>query len=201
MSTSERVHQKLKRLPKGLPLTLESFKECGSSTSVRKAVSRLNKRGELVRMTKGVYARPKPIRHLKNPSLPSPESVATVIAKQTREKLAPHGADLARELGLSTHVPMQTAIYTTGRTRKVPVGDSTIAFQKAPTYLIDQQHTEAGRVLLALHYLGPRHVTDETLDRLRKRISVEAFKGVDKQRLPRWMRQVVDMLESPRHAG
>ncbi|MEX2501958.1 MAG: DUF6088 family protein [Trueperaceae bacterium] len=200
MNTSERVQATVRRLPRGKPLTLETFKRCGSSTSVRQAVSRLAKRGELVRVIKGVYARPKPVRHLRSAALLAPESVAKVIAKQNGEMLAPHGADLARKLGLSTHVTMQTAFYTTGRTRKVPVGKGAIAFQHAPAYLIEQQHTPAGQALLALHHLGPRRVTGEVLGRVCERISCEEFKHVNKDKLPRWMRQAVETLESPLHA-
>jgi hypothetical protein len=201
MNTSKRVQEKVKRLPKGQPMTLETFRQCGSPTSVRQAVSRLAKRGELVRLTKGVYARPKPVRHLKSAALPAPESIAKVIAKQNREKLAPHGADLARNLGLSTHVTMQNAFYTTGRTRKVPVGKSAIAFQHAPEYLIEQQHTPAGQALLALHHLGSRYVTGEVLGRVSKRISCGEFKHVNKKKLPHWMRQAVEKLESAWHAS
>lgn len=200
MTTSARIHEKVKRLPKGRPLTLETFKQCGSPTSVRQAISRMTKRGELVRVTKGVYARPKMVRHLKNPALPAPESVAKVIAKQNGETLAPHGADVARKLGLSTHVTMQTAFYTTGRTRKVSAGNATIAFQHAPEYLIDQQHTPAGQALLALHHMGPRHMTVEVLGRMSERISREEFKHMDTQKLPRWMRQAVERLEAGSHA-
>ncbi|HZJ08189.1 MAG TPA: DUF6088 family protein [Trueperaceae bacterium] len=201
MSTIKRISEKLKRLPKGHPFALETFKQCGSSTSVRQAISRLAKRGELVRLTKGVYARPKPMRHLRNPVLPTPVSVATVIAKQNREELAPHGADLARKLGLSTHVTMRSAFYTTGRTRMVPVGKGVIAFQHAPKYLIKQQHTPEGQALLALHHLGPRHVNGEVLGLVCDRIPCENFGRVNKDELPRWMRQAVKTLESTAHAG
>lgn len=200
MTTSARIHEKVKRLPKGRPLTLGTFKECGSATSVRQAISRMTKSGELLRVTKGVYARPKIVRHLKNPALPPPESVAKVIAKQNGESLAPHGADIARRLGLSTHATMQTAFYTTGRTRKVSVGNATIAFQHAPAYLIDQQHTPAGQALLALHHLGPRNTTSEVLGRLRQRIPREEFSRVDTKSLPRWMRETVGRLEAGAYA-
>ncbi len=200
MTTSARIHEKVKRLPKGRPLTLDMFAKLGSPSSVRQAISRMAKSGELVRMTKGVYARPKTVRFLKNPALPAPESVAKVIAKQNGEILAPHGADVARKLGLSTHVTMQTAFYTTGRTRKVSVGKATIAFQHAPDVLIRQQHTSAGQALLALHHLGPRHTTREVLERIRQRISPEDFGHLDTEKLPRWMRDTVERLEAGSHA-
>lgn len=200
MNTSARIQEKVKRLPKGRPLTLETFKQCGSPTSVRQAISRMTKHGELVRVARGVYARPKTVRHLKHPALPAPESVAKIIAQQNGESLAPHGVDVARRLGLSTDVTMHTAFYTTGRTRKVSVGNATIAFQHAPEYLIEQQHTPAGQALLALHSLGPRHMTGELLGRLRERISREEFACLDKKKLPRRMRRAVARLESGAHA-
>lgn len=200
MSTHERVRNKVQRLPRGEPIALATFQTCGTSTSVRQAVSRLTRSGELVRVAQGVYARPKPLRRLKNPALPTPEAIAKVIAQRNHERLAPHGADLARHLGLSTHMTMQSAFYTTGRTRKVPLRRGTVALQHAPSYLIAQQHTPEGQALLALNYLGPRHVTDEVLQRLRERIPSEAFGRLDKGKLPHWLRHTVTALETPARA-
>ena len=199
MSTQQRVHSKVHRLPRGKPLPLATFYSCGTPTSVRQAVSRLTKSGELVRVAQGVYARPKPVPRLKNAALPTAEAIAKVIANQNHEQLAPHGADLARELGLSTQMTMQSAFYTTGRTRKVPLRQGTLALQHAPSYLITQQHTLAGRALLALNYLGPRYVTSDVLHRLRERIPGEEFRRMDKRRLPRWLRHAVTALEKPPH--
>ena len=200
MSTQERVRTKVYRLARGKPLPLATFQSCGTPTSVRQAVSRLTKSGELVRVAQGVYARPKPVRFLKNSALPTPEAVAKAIAKQNHEELAPHGADVARRLGLSTQMTMQSAFYTTGRTRKVPLQRCTVAFEHAPKYLIEQQHTPEGAALLALYYLGARHITDEVLQRLRARIPAEAFARLDKQKLPRWLRPTITALEAPPRA-
>ena len=200
MSTHEHVRNKIQRLPRGKPLSLTAFRSCGTPTGIRKAVSRLAKSGELVRVAQGVYARPKPVRLLENPALPTPEAIAKVIAKQNREQLAPHGADLARHLGLSTQMTMQSAFYTTGRTRKVPLRRGTVALQHAPRYLIAQQNTPEGQALLALNYLGPRHTTDEALQRLRERIPSEAFRRIDKRKLPNWLRHTVTALEAPQRA-
>lgn len=197
MSTHQRVHNKVQRLPRGKPLPLATFEDCGTRTSVRQAVSRLAKSGELVRVARGVYARPKPVPRLKNAGLPTADAIAKVIAKQNHEQLAPHGADLARQLGLSTQMTMQSAFYTTGSTRKVPLRHGTIALQHAPSYLIARQHTPAGRALLALNHLGPRFVTNDVLRRLRERVPSEAFGRVNKRRLPRWLRHAVTVLETP----
>lgn len=200
MTTHERVRAKVRRLPRAKPLPLTTFVTCGTNGSVRQALSRLTKSGELVRVAQGVYARPKPVRWLKNPALPTPEAIARAVAKRNEEQLAPHGADLARHLGLSTQVPMQSAFYTTGRTRKVPVRRGTVALQHAPRYLIAQQHTPEGQVLLALNYLGPRHITDEVLQRLRERIPSASFARLDKRKLPHWLRHTVAALETPPRA-
>lgn len=200
MSTQQRVHNKVKRLPRGRPLPLTTFHDCGTPTSVRQAVSRLAKRGELVRVAQGIYARPKPVPRLKTPALPDAEAIAKTIAKQNHEQLAPHGADLARALGLSTQMTMQNAFYTSGPTRKVPLRNGTIALQHAPSYLIARQHTPAGRALLALHHLGPNAITPDTLQRLRQSIPSEAFSRLNKRRLPRWLRHTLSTLERPNGA-
>ncbi len=197
MSTQQCVHNKVQRLPRGKPFPLATFHNCGTPTSVRQAVSRLAKSGELVRVAQGVYARPKPVRRLKNAALPTAEAIAKVIAKRNHEQLAPHGADLARQLGLSTQMTMQSAFYTTGRTRKVPLRHGTVALQHAPSYLIARQHTSAGRALLALNHLGPRYVTNDVLHHLLEKVPSDAFGRMNKRRLPRWLRHAVTIFEAP----
>jgi len=195
MTTSDNVRETLKRLPKGRPITLATFKKCGSATSVRQAVVRLANQGELVRLRRGVYARPKPVKHLKTQALADPNAVAKVIAARNHETLAPHGSDLARSFGLTTQQSVQPSFYTTGRTRKMKVVKQTLAFEHAPTYLIDKQHSPAGQALLALHYLGPEQINQTLLERVRQRIGADAFEDVAKDKLRPWMRDVVVKLE------
>lgn len=192
MSVASKVETKLKRLPKGKPLPLQLFSDCGPEGAVRTALSRLVKRGELANVARGIYARPKPNEFF-GTSLPAPEEIAEAIASVTGERLAPHGAEMARRLGLSTQMPVKTAFYTTGRTRRLQVGNSYVQFQHAPERLVSEASTRAGSALLALHHLGREHVTTEMLQELNERVPVREL--LRSKATPAWLRDRVTNLE------
>ncbi len=192
MSVASKVETKLKRLPKGKPLPLQLFSDCGPEGAVRTALSRLVKRGELANVARGIYARPKPNEFF-GTSLPAPEEVAEAIASVTGERLAPHGAEMARRLGLSTQMPVRAAFYTTGRTRRLQVGNSYVQFQHAPERLVAEASTRAGSALLALHHLGSEHVTAEVLQELNERVPVREL--LRSKATPAWLRVRVTNLE------
>ena len=186
MSVAANVARKVKHLPKGRAIALATFLDCGSENAVRTALSRLVKNGELVNVARGVYARPKPNRFF-GTSLPAPEDVAAAIARSTGEHLAPHGAEIARRLGISTQAPTQAVFYTSGRTRRLKVGGTHVRFEHAPEPLVRHADSPAGRALLALHYLGRQGATPELLRDLTKRVPAEEL--LRERAAPTWLRK------------
>lgn len=184
-SVSQRVAAMAARLPTGTAVPVRAFWACGSATAVRSAVARLVARGVLVRAARGVYARPHPNRYF-GAALPPPAEIARAIAEATGERLAPHGAELALRLGLSTQVPVQAVYYTSGRSRRVRVGQGHIHFEHAPARLVAQADGRAGAALLALHYLGPAHVTPQVLRALHGRVPLDELARLPY--VPAWLR-------------
>ena len=198
MSAAANVARKVKRLPKGRAFPLAAFLDCGSESAVRTALSRLVKNGDLANLARGVYARPKPNRFF-GTSLPGPEEVAFTIARATGEHLAPHGAEIARRLGISTQAPTQAAFYTSGRTRRLKIGGTHVHFEHAPEPLVRHADNPAGRALLALHYLGRKRATTDLLRDLTKR--VPAADLLHEKGTPVWLRDRIKELDAgPRAA-
>ena len=198
MSVATNIETRIKRLPKGRAFPLRSFLDCGSENAVRTALSRQVKSGHLVNLAHGVYARPKPNRYF-GTSLPGPEEVARVIAKASGERLAPHGAEIARRLGISTQAPTQAAFYTTGRTRRLKVGNGSVSFEHAPARLIMHADSPAGRALLALHHLGRERATPEVLRDLTRRVPVQDL--LDAKHAPTWLRERLVALDADPRAA
>ena len=198
MSAATNVAQKVKRLPKGRAFPLATFLDCGSESAVRTALSRLVKNGELANLARGVYARPKP-NHFFGTSLPGPEEVAHTIARATGEHLAPHGAEIARRLGISTQAPIQAVFYTSGRTRRLKVGGTHVHFEHAPETLVRHADSPVGRVLLALHYLGHTRATTELIRDLNKRVPVEDL--LHETGTPMWLRDRIEELDADPRAA
>ena len=127
MSTSMKVNERVARLRKGVPFSIEGFYGLGTRSSVQKAMSRMVKEGEIVRVAKGMYVRPKSL-----PSVPSikaiasPEQVAKAWAKERGFKLASQGLEAAYKLGFQTQAPVKTVLWSNGPTREFTVGHATV---------------------------------------------------------------------------
>lgn len=198
MSVAANVARKVKRLPMGRAFPLATFLDGGSENAVRTALSRLVKKGDLVNLARGVYARPKPNRFF-GTSLPGPEDVAKAIARSTGEHLAPHGAEIARRLGLSAQAPTQAVFYTSGRTRRLKVGGTHVHFEHVPEHLVRNADSPAGLALLALHYLGRQHATADLLRDLTARVPVDGL--LREKGAPIWLRERIRNLDADARAA
>lgn len=187
MNIPEKVLQAAQLRPEGSPLSSSAFRHCGRGGSVRSVLARLVAGGKLVRVARGVYARPKPSKFF-GVGLPPLEAVAAEIARSTGEVIAPHGAEIARHLGLSTQVPAQVVFHTTGRTRRRKVtGGAHVHFVHAPENLVRRAEHPAAAAILALRYFGRENVTPEVVIKVTERIS--AGEMLRESGVPAWLKQ------------
>src|ERR1700724_1256402 len=91
-------------LPQGTPVVAKELLHLGSRAAVDQALSRLVRRGTLMRAGRGIYVRPIESRFGARPPVAS--KVVEAIAAQRGESVAPHGT-AANELGLTTQVPVR----------------------------------------------------------------------------------------------
>ena len=99
-------------LPEGTPVVAKELLHLGSRAAVDQALSRLVRRGTLMRAGRGIYVRPIESRFGARPPVAS--KVVEAIAAQRGESVAPHGAAAANELGLTTQVPVREVYLTSG---------------------------------------------------------------------------------------
>lgn len=130
---------------------LGSFVE--SENTVEKAISRLVGEGYIQRLHKGLYYFPK--RHPIIGNLqPEASQVAKALARRHGTYLSSTGAKYANELGLSTQVPAKVEYVTGARIQPVKVGNTIIKFHRKKIEKVMGCKTLAGKILLALEYLG-----------------------------------------------
>src|SRR5690349_6623274 len=112
------------RLPEGTPISAKGLLSLGSRVALDQALSRLVRRGELLRACRGIYVLPVETRFGIRP--PSVERVAKAVAASKGEIIASHGAAAANALGLTTQVPVRMIYLTSGRSRQVKLGRQTV---------------------------------------------------------------------------
>ncbi|MCW8885330.1 MAG: DUF6088 family protein [Motiliproteus sp.] len=127
MSVLEKVISRLHRMQRSKPFSITGFYALGSHTSVQKSFSRLSQSGEIVRVSKGIYVRPKPLKSIPSIKITtSAEQVARTWAKEHHYKLVPQGIEEAYRLGLQTQAPVRTVFWSNGPSRLFKVENETV---------------------------------------------------------------------------
>lgn len=156
---------RIKRMKKGKPFVRSILAENGSRSALDKALSMMVKAGQLERITRGVYMRPKASKYTGTVK-PSPIVVMQIIAKANDEKIQIHGSEAVRMLGLSTQMQMLPTFYTSGRTRVIRVGNAKVRLRHACDRRLQFAGTRLGIVVSALYYIGSKGLTDQVLEKL-----------------------------------
>lgn len=191
LPVSARIALRVKRLPRGQPFSIRRFAEFGTRNAVSKAMAQLVSRGELERLHRGIYMRPKPSLYGAR-FRPSAWAVVSLIARQSRQTLQTHGANAVRMFGLSTQTPLIQIYYTSGPSRSFFFGKAEVRLIHAPPMVMQHAETEVGTAISALLYLGKEGATTECVAAIKK-----ALKPADQITLmtctmPRWMRRALE---------
>ena len=188
MSVTEQIRAKVERLPIGQPVTSKEFMAYGSRAAVDQALSRLVRGGVLSRPARGIYMRPK-----RNPFVgevpPEPMKMAEAIAQESGGVVQMHGAEAARRLGFSTQVPARPIFYTNGPNRRFRLGQMEVTLKHVSPRKLALAGRMAGIALTALWYLGKNLVTPQTIEQVRKQLSLEEFEALRTagKVMPGWM--------------
>jgi hypothetical protein len=180
-------------LPEGTPVRAKGLLHLGSRAAVDQVLSRLVRRGTLLRADRGIYVLPVESRF--GARAPSPAKMVEGLAAQSGETIVLHGASAANALGLTSQVPIRAVYLTSGPSRRLKLGAQTVEFRHAPVWQLVFPGRRAGDVVRALAWLGPEKAGD-ALRTLRAILPPAEMKEVAsaRARLPTWMAQEVSAL-------
>ncbi len=181
--------------PEGTLLCPSALLHLGSRAAVDQALSRLARKGELVRVYQGVYVRPIQTRFGVRP--PAVDKVLSSLSALWGETIVPCGGMAANTLGLTTQVPVRSVYLTSGANRKLRLGGITVELRHAPRWQLTAPHRPAGEAVRALAWLGPEAVEDN-LRALECRLSAEDIRELAASRavMPAWMAEPVSAMVS-----
>ena len=187
MTTTEAIKSRIHKLSKGKPFTGSRFLKLGSRTAVDKTLSRLVEGGEIQRLSRGVFMRPKQSRFI-GTVMPEVSEVVQVIAKSHGETIQVHGAEAARRFKLSTQMPTSPVFYTNGPSRHLHVGSITVKLMHTTSHRrLQFAGKKTGLALSALWYLGKESTTLEVIIKIRSGLSPEEFETLKSANVPAWM--------------
>lgn len=187
---ADQIMERASTLAEGAPIAAKSLLHLGTRAAVDQALSRLVRRGRLIRAGRGVYMCSLESRF--GSRTPSVETVVRAVSEQRGEVVASNGAAAANALGLTTQAPIRMVYLTNGRSRTFSVGKQTVEFQHAPAWQLLLADRPAGEAARALAWLGPDKA-GMALETLKRKLGPSTFGELVSigPRLPTWLARAV----------
>ncbi len=177
---------------RGWCFTQNNFFDLGSPGAIRIALHRIEKKGTIRRLRRGLYEFPK--KHATIGLLsPSPEKIIEALSAHGSNHFQPSGAYSANLLGLSEQVPAKIVFLTCGSTRRVRVGRQEIILKRTYPKILEAGKN-SGMVILALKHLGKTQVKRQHTEHLKISLNNNTKMQLQKDRryAPIWMQPFID---------
>ncbi len=171
----------------------QDFIDLGSSDVIKKTLSRLEKKGMIVRLSRGIYLYPKK-DNLLGFVYPSVDAIAEAIANRDKARIIPTGVWALQKLGLSTQVPIKVVFLTDGTPRKIKLENQTITFKKTSPKNLSIQGELIRLIIQAMKELGEKNITTTLLlNKIREKLAEENPEILipDIKLAPEWIRKLL----------
>jgi hypothetical protein len=187
-----KILDRIKKAGRGVLFFTDSFMAFGNAKAVSKALERLTKEGELLRVATGIYVRPE-IDPVIGPVTPGIEAIAKAIAKRDKARIVPTGVYALNKLGLSTQVPLNVVYLTDGAARKVKISKRTITFKRATPKNVAVIGEISGLAIQALKTLGKNEVSPYEIAQIQEQLKKEKITHLqhDIRLAPEWIRKIM----------
>lgn len=187
------ITKRIENMHEGQILFISDFSDLnGNEKVVSRALSAEEKKGNIVRLAKGMYLRPKITRF--GIVYPSVDEMVEAIAHRDKSKVQPCGMTALNMLGLSTQVPTKYTYLTLGSSRKLKLGDRLIELKRSVPKNFVFKTTLGALLMQALKSLGEKNISKQEIVQIRKLIDkekrMEQFK-LDVLLMPIWMRKLI----------
>lgn len=173
--------------------TPKDFLDLGSRGAVDQALSRLVKAGQLRRVGRGLYDKPRISSVLEKPAPVDLEATIEAIQRRDGIRIMLDGLTAANQLGLTNAVPAKVCYLTDGHTRALKIDGRTVQFRHAGPSVMQWEGKSAAPVALALRWLGPDAAANtQVVSTLKRRLPDEVKHNLQKNSryLPGWAQQL-----------
>lgn len=179
------------------------FAHLGGRAAVDKALQRLVAAGQLRRIDRGLYDRPRINSLTRKAAPPDYRAVVDAIARRDQLRILVDGMTAANDLGLTDAVPAHVTIHTDARRRAIQLDKLMIQFKQTAPSRLYWAGRPAMRVVQALHWLKDTLPADQMriVSRLSELLDDPALGNSIRQdllagfnTLPAWMQAIIRKL-------
>jgi hypothetical protein len=163
----KKIERRIRGSHRGWAFSPRDLLDLGSRPTVDSALHRLERKGVIRRVNRGIYDYPRYSEMLGQQLSPDLDQVARAIARKFRWRIQPSGATALNFLGLSTQVPARAVYLSDGPNKTYQVGNTPLLFEHTALKESGIELKESGLIVQALKSLGPDHITPETIAKIR----------------------------------
>lgn len=176
------------------------FTQLGNRDAIDKTLQRMVSTGELRRIDRGLYDKPRLSSLTKRPTTPDYRAVIEAIARRDQLRLLVDGMTAANDLGLTDAVPARVTIHTDTRRRAIQLDQLIIEFKQTAPSRLYWAGRPAMRIVQALHWLKDTLTSDRSsiLSKLTKVLGDPVYGTAIRQDLlegfnvlPAWMQSFI----------
>lgn len=191
-NTEIQILKKIKKARRGSLFFVENFLAKANADTVRKALERLVKKGEIIRVARGIYVRCE-IDPVLGKISPGIDTIARAIAKRDKARIVPTGVFALNQLGLSTQVPMNVVYLTDGAPRKIQIAGRKIIFKKTSPKNVAAIGKISKLVIQALRSIGSEKTTEEEVSQIYNLLRKEKPTHLmhDFNLAPNWIKEII----------
>lgn len=191
-TVDNKILAKIKKAKRGTLFFSDNFASFGTAETVRRILNRLVERGEINRVTAGIFVRPE-IDKIIGKITPKVEDIADAIARRDKAKIVPTGAYALNMLGLSTQVPMKIVYLTDGSARNVKVGNYTISFIRTSPKNVAAIGKISRLAIQALKSIGKENVSQAEIEQIQNALMKEkvSYLEHDLRVAPAWIKEII----------
>jgi hypothetical protein len=142
------------------------FADLGGRAAVDKTLQRLVTAGELRRIDRGLYDRPRKNELTGRPTVPDYRAVIRAVVRRDQARAVIDGMTAANDLGLTTAVPAHIEVLVDARLKPIKLGNQEIHFKLAAPSRLYWADRPAMRVVQALHWMQDMLAQDSERQRV-----------------------------------
>ncbi len=162
----ENVNKRIISKKRGWCFTPKDLLDLGSPTAIWQTLHRLEQKGTIRRILRGVYEYPKESQFMEGYATPNPDCVAQAIARSNQWTIVPEGNTALNIIGLSTQVPARWQYLTDGPTRLYSLNSITLRFIHRAIKETAGLSYDSAVMTQAIKSLGKEHIDKDIILRL-----------------------------------
>ena len=179
----------------------KDFADLGSQSALDVSLHRLEAKGSIRRIMRGLYDYPEYNNFLEKQLSPDFDQIAQALARKFNWKIQPTGVAALNYFGLSTQVPGRITYLSDGPKKSYQILDTNLEFKNTSLKNSKLKHPKSELIVQALRSMGENRVDETTLAAINKHLNESEREEIlnDTKYVASWIYNLIKKICSEEH--